>query len=648
MSTRTATRASTIALEDHPRPTGRFGTLFATIALLYRVNPRAFLVSAVASLGEPLFFPALLLALHTALAGVSVTDQGVQVTPAVALAGFGIAVLLLVQRLAVIVRDTSSTLLRQESWVVVSKAIMAKLPQVPYPLFENNQFQARYGLVIREASLRSATLVDMLLTTVPIFFGLVGLAVTLLVLAPLLVIAILAIAIPAGLIERRFSEAMYRLEEDAAPAKLRMEALTNMQVDAPWQRDVRVYHSDVIAREHAALAEGYFTELKRLNVRFLGLRGFAATIQAVGLALALAAAYELLTHGQLSLVNIVVLIPGLSFLFGMVQTLIYHIRELLEGLRYASALFEFLSTEHFDEMGKDQTPGAQEDDVANQEVQAQQMPPALEAIVHLVTSDSEGEDAIAMVTRLRAIRLSSVSYIYPETGTQALVGLTCELQPGLTAVVGTNGAGKSTLVKLLSGLMLPTSGHLEAIRETGEAAPLEACAKAILFQDPAHFRFSIRHNVTMRQTSVDGEEARIRHALRLAGLLEVVERLPDGIDTVVGAGFGGVADLSGGQWQRLSLARLLYHDAPLLVLDEPSASLDPVGERQIFALLAALGKEKIIVFTTHRYDTVRRADRIAVLVDGRLAELGTHEELERNAGDFYALYLAQDVPIPAD
>jgi hypothetical protein len=132
---------------------------------------------------------------------------------------------------------------------------------------------------------------------------------------------------------------MYRLEEEAAPAKLRMEALTNMQVDAPWQRDVRVYRSDVIAREHAALAEGYFNDLKRLAVRFLGLRGIAATIQALGLALALVAAYELLSHGQLSLVNIAVLIPGLSFLFGMIQTLVYHIREMLEGLRYASTLF---------------------------------------------------------------------------------------------------------------------------------------------------------------------------------------------------------------------------------------------------------------------------------------------------------------------
>src|SRR5207237_3383659 len=109
----------------------------------------------------------------------------------------------------------------------------------------------------------------------------------------------------------------------------------------------------------------------------------------------------------------------------------------------------------------------------------------------------------------------------------------------------------------------------------------------------------------------------------------VVRGLPDGLSTVVGAGFGGVTDLSGGQWQRLALARLLYHDAPLIVLDEPSASLDPVGERQIFALLSSLAHEKVILFTTHRYDTIRQAETIVVLEGGKIAEIGTHEELER-------------------
>ncbi len=580
-------------------------TLRATIRLLYRCHPRAFLVSAVASLAEPLFFPAFILLLQRLLQQITAGGT-VQVTPTVIQLGIGLLVLILVQRLGIIVRDASSTILRQEAWVVISKQIMQKLPAVPYPLFENNAFQARYGLVIREAAQRSITLVDSLLSTAPIFFGLLALAITLFTIAPLLVLAMLLIAIPAGFIERRFSHAMYALQEHSAPHQLRMEALTNMQIDAPWQRDVRVYRSNLIAREHAALAESYLAQLKQLTRRFLGLRSGAALVQVLGFGLALAAAGTLIQQGQISLASLAVLIPGLALLSGMLGSLIYHYRELLESLNYAATLFEFLTTETFD--GQRAAP-----------------PPT------------------AALTRadLAAIRLEGVSYTYPETGTTALMEISCTFTPGLTAIVGTNGVGKSTLVKLLAGLIAPTEGAIAAIGPNGVAQPLDAYAKAVLFQDPAHFHFSIRHNVTMQFERTADEEARIVTALRQAGLWDLVQTLPDGIDTVVGAGFGGATDLSGGQWQRLALARLLYHNSPLIILDEPSASLDPVGERQIFDLLLTMAHEKIILFTTHRYDTIRKADTIVVLVDGRIAEIGTHDELERNAGDFWSLFLAQ-------
>jgi ABC-type bacteriocin/lantibiotic exporter with double-glycine peptidase domain len=130
-----------------PRPEG-----LATLRLLYRCHPRAFVTSSIASLFEPLFFPALLLLLHQLLQEVIGSSGTVRFTSTVALIGLGLVVLILVQRLGIILRDSSSTILRQQAWVVISKRIMQKLPAVPYPLFENNAFQARYGLVIREAS----------------------------------------------------------------------------------------------------------------------------------------------------------------------------------------------------------------------------------------------------------------------------------------------------------------------------------------------------------------------------------------------------------------------------------------------------------------------------------------------------------------
>jgi ABC-type bacteriocin/lantibiotic exporters, contain an N-terminal double-glycine peptidase domain len=242
---------------------------------------------------------------------------------------------------------------------------------------------------------------------------------------------------------------------------------------------------------------------------------------------------------------------------------------------------------------------------------------------------------------MAAIQLNSVAYTYPNNKKQALIDVSHVFSPGLTAIVGTNGAGKSTLVKLAAGLVAPTQGSIQAVTKTGEEFSLEKYVKAVLFQDPGHFPFSIRHNVTMRFDQTSDEDKAVADALKLAGLWEVVQSMPNGIETVVGAGFGGVADLSGGQWQRLALARLIYHDAPLIILDEPSASLDPLGERQIFELLTRLAHDKIILFTTHRYDTIRRANTIVVLVDGQIAEVGTPEELERKAGAFWSLYFGQ-------
>jgi ATP-binding cassette subfamily B protein len=587
--------------------TARLVTLRATLRLLYRCHPRAFVTSSIASLFEPLFFPALLLLLHQLLQEVIGSGGTVRFTSAVAFIGLGLVILILVQRLGIILRDSSSTILRQQAWVVISKRIMQKLPSVPYPLFENNAFQARYGLVIREASQRSITLVDSLLSTAPIFLGLLGLAATLFVLAPLLVLAMVAISIPASLVERRFSGAMYELQEHNAPNQLRMEALTNMQVDASWQRDVRVYQSDIIPREHAWLAETYLADLKRLTARFAGLRTLAALVQGLGIALALSALFAIISRGQISLPSLAIILPGLALLSGMIQSLIYSTRSLIESLNYATTLFDFLAQPFEEEQSAILSPGTQ----------------------------------VTAGVPLSAIHLRAVSYTYPENQKQALVDVSCDFRPGLTAIVGTNGAGKSTLVKLLTGLVPPTTGSLYATLAAGEEVPLSVCAKAVLFQDPSHFHFSIRQNVTMQSERADGEEQRIAEALRLAGLWEVAEALPDGIDTVVGAGFGGVADLSGGQWQRLALARLLYHDAPLIILDEPTASLDPVGERQIFELLTTFAKEKIILFTTHRYDTIRKADTIVVLVDGRIAEIGTHEELASHTRESWSLFLAQ-------
>jgi ATP-binding cassette subfamily B protein len=245
-----------------------------------------------------------------------------------------------------------------------------------------------------------------------------------------------------------------------------------------------------------------------------------------------------------------------------------------------------------------------------------------------------------------AVHLQGVSYAYPQSDKGALSEISYSFPTGTTAIVGPNGAGKSTLVKLLTGLLAPTRGSIQVELPGGRSLPPAQADKSVLFQEPSHLHLTIRQNVTMRFERTPGEDVRILRALELAGLGGVVRELPDGLDTLVGAGFGGQLDLSGGQWQRLALARLIYQDAPVMILDEPVASLDPEGERAVFELFADMAQSKVILFTTHRYDSIPDGTTIVVLVDGRIAEIGTHEELIRRGRHYWSLWTYGRQPLP--
>ena len=244
-------------------------------------------------------------------------------------------------------------------------------------------------------------------------------------------------------------------------------------------------------------------------------------------------------------------------------------------------------------------------------------------------------------TRILSLQLHKVSYKYPHSDKTALAEVSYIFSRGATAIVGPNGAGKSTLVKLLTGLLEPTSGQISVQLPGRGYLPPEELPKAVLFQEPSHLYLTIRQNITMRFEKTPGEDARIYGALEQAGLGKVVKGLAEGIDTLVGAGFGGQTDLSGGQWQRLALARLIYQDTPVIILDEPVASLDPQGERVVFDLFARLAHSKIIIFTTHRYDSIPSNTKIVVLVDGVISESGTHEELLHKQRDYWSLYMSE-------
>ena len=248
-----------------------------------------------------------------------------------------------------------------------------------------------------------------------------------------------------------------------------------------------------------------------------------------------------------------------------------------------------------------------------------------------------------------SVRFEDVRFAYPADGREVLHGVDLELEAGTsTALVGVNGAGKSTIVKLLCRFYDPTSGtiaidgiDLRAIDPHGWHARL-----AGLFQDFVRYPLSARDNIALRPThhadDLDVEE--VLAAARLAGIADELLALPDGIDTLVTRGFGGGHQLSGGQWQRLALARAIFavqHGAGMLVLDEPTAHLDARAESNLYDRFLEVTNDVTTLLVSHRFSTVRRADRIAVLDGGRVTEQGSHDDLVALGGTYARLFKVQ-------
>jgi ATP-binding cassette subfamily B protein len=228
--------------------------------------------------------------------------------------------------------------------------------------------------------------------------------------------------------------------------------------------------------------------------------------------------------------------------------------------------------------------------------------------------------------------------------TQALAGVDLAVHAGeVVALVGENGAGKSTLVKLLLRFYDPTNG---AVRLGGadlrELDPETLRSRiGVLFQDYATYELSVRENVQMGRPGRIDDDRRVLSALEDARSDWLLRKMPKGLDAKVGRLFEGGHDLSGGEWQRLALARIMYRDADVWILDEPTSSLDPEAEAAIFAELKEILKGRIGIVISHRFSTVRIADRIAVIADGKVAELGSHAELLRANGRYAQLFELQ-------
>ncbi|MGW1670860.1 ABC transporter ATP-binding protein [Streptomyces sp. NPDC002324] len=268
----------------------------------------------------------------------------------------------------------------------------------------------------------------------------------------------------------------------------------------------------------------------------------------------------------------------------------------------------------------------------------------------------EGGDALPEDPQ--EIRLENVTFTYPgKAARPALSDVTLTVPLGkIVALVGENGSGKTTLVKLLAGLYAPDQGKImwDGVDAAGADRRQLAERIAMVAQDFKRWPFTARVNLAIGRPSAPLTEERLAASVAEAGAQDVLEDLPRGLDTLLGRGFSGGHELSGGQWQRLGIARAAYRRGRILIVDEPTAALDARAELEVFEKIRALaGTGQTVVLITHRLASVRHADLVHVLDQGRLVESGTPEELLATGGVYAELYslqaeqFAAKVPAPA-
>ncbi|MCU0624421.1 MAG: ABC transporter ATP-binding protein/permease [Gemmatimonadaceae bacterium] len=485
--------------------------------------------------------------------------------------------------------------------------LLTQAARVDVGHFDNSNWHDRLTRAKRDISWRPGDLTWSVL-------GLSNNVVTILLMASLLaslhwVLVVLAL-LASGLslaIERRVTLKMYEFYYTQTPEERERDYLGTLLTEFKSTKEVRAYVlADYLLARHRRIAEFLFE--KRKAIYALGARTSLFTGLVTGTSLALAYAFVAWrgTTGEIDPGGVVLVIGAFTAVAGTLGNISSTFAAVDQHTTFLDDYFSFLAIEPLVPMPA--TP---------------REPPA-----HLTGG----------------ITFDRVSFQYRGSTRGALRDFSLEIRPGeLIALVGDNGAGKSTFVKLLLRFYDPTGGAIRIgdvdLREIDPAVLRSRIG--VLFQDFATYELTVRENVAMGRPEALVDESRIWKALRDARAEEVVGKLPSGLDSRTGRLFEGGHDLSGGEWQRLAIARIIYRDADVWVLDEPTSALDPEAEAAVFAELKANLQGRIGIVISHRFSTVRIADRIAVIDDGRVAELGTHEELVGRGGRYAQLFELQ-------
>ena len=488
--------------------------------------------------------------------------------------------------------------------------LMSHAAELDLDQFEDSAFYDKLERARRQ-TLSRTVLMSQVLAQGQDFVTLLLLAGGLVAFQPWLLGLLLLAVVPAFLGESHFNERSYSLSYSWTPERRELDYLRQTGASDETAKEVKIFGlSDFLITRFRELSDNFYRQNKSLVLRRAGWGALFAGIGAAGYYGAYVYILARAVAGQISLGQLTFLAGSFARLRSLLEGILSRFSSVADGALYLQDFFDFF------------------------------------ALRPRIVRQPGGGAVVRPFPRpiQQGFQFENVGFQYKSGTKWAIRNLSFKLEAGeKLALVGENGAGKTTLVKLLARLYDPSEGRIlldgHDLREYDPAELRQEIG--VIFQDFVRFQLPAGQNLAVGRIEERHNQTRIEQAAGQSLADTVIAKLPGGYDQMIGRRFNGGVDLSGGEWQKIALGRAYMRDAQLLILDEPTAALDARAEHEVFQRFAELTKGKTAVLISHRFSTVRMANRILVIENGQFVEIGSHEALLAKGGRYAELFALQ-------